>query len=79
MKSIAVLALAAVFSFTSLASARSVNAPAKNANDRSVEAVAGPPPAKKVASAEDKTPTHPGKKMLKKSKLTMPPAAHNPY
>ena len=78
MRSIAVVALAAVFTFASLASARTVNAPAKNPNDQSVEAVAGPPPSKKVAAADDKSSAHPSKKTLKMSKITPPPAMHDP-
>lgn len=78
MKSIALIALAAAFSLATAASARTVTNPPKNANDQSVNAVAGPPPAKTVASADDKSSMHPSKKALKKSKVTPPPPLHDP-
>jgi len=78
MKSIALIALAAAFSLGASASARTVTAPVKNANDQSVEAVAGPAPANKVASAtDDKSSAHPVKKALKKSKGAPPPPMHD--
>jgi hypothetical protein len=75
MKSIAVCALAAAFSLTT-ATAKTVTNPPRDANEQSVNGVAGPPPHKKVASA---TPSaQPSKKALKKSKITPPPPLHDP-
>jgi hypothetical protein len=79
MKPLACVVLAAAFSLASVAStARTVTAPPKDANDRSVEAVAGPAPSKKIASADDKSSAQPGKKLLKKAKITPPPPLHDP-
>lgn len=78
MKSAALIALAAALAFATPTSARTVTAPAKNANDQSVNAVAGPPPAKNVAAADDKSSAHPSKKTLKKTKVTPPPPMHDP-
>jgi hypothetical protein len=78
MKPAAILALAVAFSLAAIAStAKTVTLPAQNANERSVNAVAGPPPAKKVATADDRS-AHPSKKALKKSKVTPPPPLHDP-
>jgi hypothetical protein len=43
-----------------------------------VNAVAGPPPARNVASADDKSSAQPSKKALKKSKVKTPPPLHDP-
>jgi hypothetical protein len=78
MKSVtAVLAIAVFSAATVAATARTVTNPQGNANDQSVNAVAGPPPAKKVASA-DKSSAQPSKKALRKSKVTPPPPLHDP-
>jgi hypothetical protein len=77
MKPIAVFVLVAVFSFATVAvSAKTVTMPAKNANEQSVNAVAGPPP-KHVADA-DKSSAQPSKAALKKSKVKTPPPMHDP-
>ena len=76
MKPIAVFVLVAVFSLATVAvSAKTVNMPAQNADERSVNAVAGPPPAKKVA---DKSLAHRSKAALRKSKVKTPPPMHDP-
>jgi len=77
MKSIAVCVLAAAFSLTA-ATAKTVTNPPRDANEQSVNGVAGPPPHKKVAAATDKAPAQPSKKALKKSKITPPPPLHDP-
>jgi hypothetical protein len=78
MKPIAVFVLVAVFSVGLIAaSAKTVTMPAKNADEQSVNAVAGPPPAKKVADA-DKPSAQPSKKALKASKVKTPPPMHDP-
>jgi hypothetical protein len=79
MKSIAICVLAAAFSLTTgAASAKTVTNPPKNANEQSVNGVAGPPPHKKVASETDRLSAQPSKKALKKSKITPPPPLHDP-
>jgi len=79
MKSIAVFVLVAAFSLAAVAaSAKTVTMPTKNANEQSVNAVAGPPPAKNVASANDKSSVQPSKTALKKSKVKNPPPTHDP-
>ena len=78
MKPIAVFIVVAVFSVGLMAaSAKTVTMPAKNANEQSVNAVAGPPPAKRVADT-DKPPAKPSKKALKASKVKTPPPLHDP-
>jgi hypothetical protein len=77
MKSIAICALAAAFSLTA-ATAKTVTNTPRDANEQSVNGVAGPPPHKKVASATDKQSEQPSKKALKKSKITPPPPLHDP-
>ena len=77
MKSIAVCLLAAVFSLAAVAAtAKTVTSTPRDANEQSVNGVAGPPPHKKVAAATNKTP--PSKMALKKSKITPPPPLHDP-
>ena len=79
MKPVAILVLAAAFSLTTVAaSAKTVTNTPRNANEQSVNGVAGPPPHKKVASATDRPTTQPSKKALKKSKITPPPPLHDP-
>jgi hypothetical protein len=76
MKPIAVFVLVAVFSLAAVAaSAKTVTMPAKNPNEQSVNAVAGPPPA---ANAGDKSSAQPSKKALRKSKVKTPPPLHDP-
>jgi hypothetical protein len=77
MKSIAICALAAAFSLT-MATAKTVTNTPRDANEQSVNGVAGPPPHKKVASATDKPSAQPSRKALKKSKITPPPPLHDP-
>jgi hypothetical protein len=77
MKSVAVFLLVAVFTAGIIAAmARTVTNPPGNANQQSVNAVAGPPPVRQVAS--DKSSVQPSKKTLKKSKITLPPPLHDP-
>jgi len=79
MKPIAVFVLIAAFSLASVAvTARTVTNPPRNANEQSVNGVAGPPPAKKVATADDKSSVQPSKKVLKKTRITPPPPLHDP-
>jgi hypothetical protein len=79
MKSIAVFVLVAAFSLASVAvTARTVTTTPRSANEQSVNGVAGPPPTKKVASAEGKSSAQPSKKVLKKTKVTPPPPLHDP-
>jgi hypothetical protein len=78
MRGVATIAFAAVFAMTAGASAKTVTTQAKTANEQSVNAVAGPPPAKNAMSMTDKSSAHPGKKALKKSKVTPPPPMHDP-
>jgi hypothetical protein len=79
MKPIAVFALAAAFSLASaIATAGTVTNPPRGANEQSVNGVAGPPPARKVASVDDKSSAQPSKKVLKKTKVTPPPPLHDP-
>ena len=78
MRSIALVALAAAFLLATAASARTVTNTPRTANEQSVNGVAGPPPTKRVASADDKNSAHPGKKALEKSKVTPPPPMHDP-
>jgi hypothetical protein len=60
MKPIAVFVLVAVISLATVAaSAKTVTMPAKNPDEQSVNAVAGPPPAKKVADAEKEQDQNP--------------------
>jgi len=77
MKSIALVALAAAFLMATAASARTVTNTPRTANEQSVNGVAGPPPSKRVASTEDKSSMHPGKKVHKKIKVTPPPAVRD--
>ena len=49
----------------------------QDANERSVNAVAGPPPIKKVEATGDRS-AQPSKKALKKSRVTPPPPLHDP-
>jgi hypothetical protein len=77
MKSIAVCVLAAAFSLTT-ATAKTVTNTPRDANEQSVNGVAGPPPHKKVAFATDKPSAQPSKKALKQSKITPPPPLHDP-
>ncbi len=78
MKPIAVFVLVAVLSLATVAaSAKTVTMSAKNANEQSVNGVAGPPPARKVADA-DKSSAQPSKAELKKSKIKTPPPMHDP-
>ena len=78
MKPIAVFALVVVISLAAVAaSAKTVTMPVKNADEQSVNAVAGPPPVKRVADA-DKSSAQPGKKALKASKNKTPPPMHDP-
>ena len=77
MKPIAVFILVAVFSLgIAAASAKTVTMPPKNADEQSVNAVAGPPP-KKVVDA-NKSSAQPSKATLKKSKVKAPPPMHDP-
>ena len=79
MKPAAILALTAAFSLVAAASvARTVTMSTRNADEQSVNAVAGPPPAKKIATADDKSSAHASKKTLRKTKVTPPPAMHDP-
>lgn len=79
MRSIAVFVLAAAFSLASVAAtARTVTNPPRSANEQSVNGVAGPPPAKKIASANDKSSVQPSKQVLKKTKVIPPPPLHDP-
>lgn len=80
MKLVAPLILAAAFSLATVAaSAKTVTTDtSQNSNDRSVNAVAGPAPHKKVASATDKPVAQPSKKVLRKSKIKPPPPLHDP-
>jgi len=78
MKPIAVVILVAVFSLAAVvSSARTVTMPAKNPDEQSVNAVAGPPPVRKAAN-RGKFPAHPTKAALKKSKIQTPPPMHDP-
>ena len=78
MKPIAVFVVVAAISLGVVAAAaKTVTLPARNANEQSVIAVAGPPPAKKVADA-DKSSAQPTKTALKKSKIKTPPPMHDP-
>jgi hypothetical protein len=71
--------LAAAFSLASVAvTARTVTTTPRSANEQSVNGVAGPPPAKKVATAGDKASAQPSKKVLKKARVTPPPPLHDP-
>ena len=66
------------FSLAAIASAaKTITVPAQNTNERSLNAVAGPPPATKVPAVDEKS-TQPNKKALKKSKATPPPPLHDP-
>ena len=77
MKPVAVFILVAVFSLSlAAATAKTVTMPAKNADEQSVNAVAGPPP-KHMANA-DKSSAQPSKAALKKSKVKTPPPMHDP-
>ena len=80
MKSVAIFALAAAFSLATVAgTARTVTtSQGRTANEQSVNAIAGPPPAKRVASNDDKSSAHPGKKALKRTKVKPPPPMHDP-
>jgi len=79
MKPFAIFAVVAAFSLTTVAAtAKTVTNTPRNANEQSVNGVAGPPPHKKVASATDRPTTQPSKKALKKSKITPPPPLHDP-
>ena len=78
MKPVAVFILVAVFSLSlAAATAKTVTMPAKNADGQSVNAVAGPPPVRKVGDA-DKSSAQPSKAALKKSKVKTPPPMHDP-
>jgi len=77
MKSVAIFALAAIFPVAIVAaSAKTVTTSQRNANDQSVNAVAGPPPANTMA--RDKSSAQPSKKALRKSKIRTPPPLHDP-
>jgi len=79
MKSAAIFLLLAVFTAGILgAVARPVTNPPANDNQQSVNAVAGPPPARPAASDKSSTPVQPSKKALRKSKITPPPPLHDP-
>ena len=79
MKPVAVFVLIAAFSLASVsATARTVTTTPRSANEQSVNGVAGPPPAKKVASVDDKSSVQPSKKVLKRTKITPPPPLHDP-
>jgi len=79
MKPFAIFAVVAAFSLTTVAAtAKTVTNTPRNANEQSVNGVAGPPPHKKVASATDRPTAQPSKKALKKSKITPPPPLHDP-
>ena len=79
MRSVALFVLAAAFSLATVtANARTITtSQGRTANEQSVNAVAGPPP-KKVASTDDRSSAHPSKKALKKTRVTPPPAMHDP-
>jgi hypothetical protein len=77
MKPIAICVLVA-FSLASVSvTAKTVTNPPRSTNEQSVNGVAGPPPAKKVAS-DDKSSVQPSKKALKKTKVRPPPPLHDP-
>ena len=77
MKPAALFVLAAAFSTAVIAaSARTVTLPQSNPNDRSVNAVAGPPPVRHAMN--DKSSAQPSKKALRKSKIKTPPPLHDP-
>ena len=79
MKPTALFVLAAFSLATVAATAKTVTTGTPgNRNDQSVNAVAGPPPHKKAASAQEKSLAQPGKKALKKSKVAFPPPLHDP-
>ena len=79
MKPIAVFVLIAAFSLASVAvTARTVTTTPRSVNEQSVNGVAGPPPAKKVATVDDKSSPQPSKKVLKKTRITPPPPLHDP-
>jgi hypothetical protein len=78
MRNVATVALAAVFAMAAWASAKTVTTQAKTANEQSVNAVAGPPPAKNAVAANERSSPHPSKKALRKSKVTPPPPMHDP-
>jgi len=66
------------FSLVAITStAKTVTMPAQTDNERSVNGVAGPPPARKVAMDPGKS-AQPSKKAIKKSKITQPPPLHDP-
>jgi len=77
MKRVTIFVLVAAFSVATVAaSAKTVTTSQRNANDQSVNAVAGPPPANTVA--RDKSSAQPSKKALRKSKIRTPPPLHDP-
>jgi hypothetical protein len=77
MRSVAIFALAVVFAVATVtASAKTVTTSQGNANDQSVNAVAGPPPVNSMA--RDKPSAQPSKKALRKSKIRTPPPLHDP-
>ena len=77
MKTVAVFLVIAFFSAATLAAtARTVTNPQGNANEQSVNAVAGPPPAPHAVN--DKSSAQPSKKALRKSKIRTPPPLHDP-
>jgi len=79
MKPVVSLILAAAFSLTAVAAtAKTVTNTPRDANEQSVNRVAGPPPHKKLASANEKSSAQPSEKALKKSKITPPPPLHDP-
>ena len=79
MKSVAVFILVAVFFIATVAAmAKTVTTSRANPNEQSVVGVAGPPPARKVSELRDKSSVQPGKKALKKAKITPPPPMHDP-
>jgi hypothetical protein len=72
------LGFALAFSLVAITStAKTVTMPAQTANERSVNGVAGPPPARKPAADRDQS-AQPSKKAFKKSKVALPPPLHDP-
>jgi maltose-binding protein MalE len=79
MKPVAVFILVAALCIATVAAtAKTVTTTRDNANEQSVVGVAGPPPARKVTALRDKSSVQPGKKALKKAKITPPPPMHDP-
>jgi hypothetical protein len=79
MKPIAVVVLIALFSAASVAAAaKTVTTSQGNADATSTAGVAGPAVAANNSQPDTTPAAHPGKKALKKAKITPPPPMHDP-